>query len=94
MHTCRLVYKDLSLSFDLECEDPIACLAAAKRKAVDICTSLRTLPEYSKLTPAAFEYHIDWKQPQLDLFAGARLAGPVTQIVAGPSVPTLATLAG
>lgn len=92
MHTCRLVYKDLSLSFDLECEDPIACLAAAKRKALEVCAALRQVPEYSKLTPEAFEYHVDWKQPQLDLFLGA--LGPTVQIVAGPKVPTLATLAG
>ena len=90
MHNIRLMYKDLTLSFESENEDPIQCLALARAKAAEVARALRDVPEYRQLTPKDFEYHVDWREPQLPLFG--RPSGDQTVLVVGPKIPTLASL--
>ena len=91
MHIIRLIYQELTLSFESENEDPIQCLALARSKAAEVAKALHDVPEYRKLTPSDFEYHVDWHEPQLPLFGAPLRDQP--QLVVGPKVPTLSTIA-
>jgi hypothetical protein len=93
MYKIALQYKQLTLAFETDDEDPFVALAAGRDKAGEVALTLNQLPEYRRLHATDFTVRVTYNNPQIELFPElAQHHFGQAELAYVPKEPTLRTM--